>query len=79
MDKTEIITGVKNPIFFQQLCIQDQFSYLTSNIILQNGGVKKRSDLQKYELKLSLIDTAYKNPVLLGETPLYFDEIIEEG
>jgi hypothetical protein len=49
--KTEVITGISNPIFFTQIQLDDSFLKLKTSM-LNTSGLKKASDMDRYSLKM---------------------------
>lgn len=72
---TEKIVGTLNPIFFSQLLLDDSYCQISQDMFKINGGVKIFADLQKYDLKIQVINYSSKSPEVLGECPIFFDQL----
>lgn len=72
---TECVSGTLSPVFFNQLMLDDSYCQISQDMFRINGGVKIFADLQKYELKVQIINQTSKTPELLGECPIFFDEL----
>lgn len=75
--KTETIKGINNPIFFKQLYLDQSYCTLTQEMLRAYGGLRKQEDLNKYDLRITILDNRKKKSFVIGETPLFFDGVNE--
>jgi len=69
------VSGTLSPAFFNQLLLDDSYCQISQDMFKINGGVRIFADLQKYELKVQIVNQTSKSPELLGECPIFFDEL----